>query len=116
MRKTIPTVFVAMMLSAGFQMCFGDGPSLSITTSNKNVILTWSQTPTNWVLIETTGLDTYFVSNGVVYIEAHRKTIIPSANYGTNGTNYFVVLPIDYTANRFYMMQTNDFPPPPLPP
>jgi hypothetical protein len=121
MRKSTLIIFIAAALSAGFQMCFGqgrggnfeNGPQLSIMASNQSVILTWSQTPTNWVLVETPALDTSYVSNGVVYTEAHRRTVIPSANYGTNGTNFFVVLPIDST-NKFYLMQTNVAPP--LPP
>jgi hypothetical protein len=113
MRKTIPIILAAVTLGAGFQMCLGDGPPLSITTSNQNVILTWPRADTNWVLVETGGLDTYFESNGVLHIEA--KKIISSNNYGTNGTNFFIVLPVDPSGNRFYMLLTNNFPTPPTP-
>ena len=126
MRKRTLNIFIALALSAGFQVCFGQGqgrggnfgsgPQLSIMASNQSVILTWPQTPTNWVLLETPALNTAsYVSNGVAYIDVQRMTIIPSANYGMNGTNYVVVLPIDYSSNKLYMMQTN-FPPPPPPP
>jgi hypothetical protein len=124
MRKSTLIILIAVALSARFQTCFGqgngrgvnfgNGPQLSIMESNQSVILTWPQTPTNWVLLETPGLNTYsYGSNGVIYIDVQRMTLIPSANYGTNGTNYFVVLPIDYSTNKLYMMQTNNFPPPP---
>jgi hypothetical protein len=129
MRKITLIIFIAVELSAGFQMCFGqgrgnggnfgNGPQLSIMTTNQSVILTWPQTPTNWVLLETPAvpLDASYVSNGVIYIEAQRITVYLSSDYSTNGTNYFIVLPIDYSANKFYRMQTNasNSPPPPLP-
>jgi hypothetical protein len=113
MRKIIPLILVIVALSAGFQMCFGDGPLLSITTSNQNVILTWPQACTNWVLVETTGLETPYESNGVIYIEA--KHIYPTNRYGINGTNFFIVLPVDLSGSRFYILQTNIFPLPPAP-
>jgi hypothetical protein len=124
LRKRTVIIFIAVALTTEFQICFGlgrggnieKGPQLSITTTNQSVILTWRQTPTNWALLESPALDTSYVSNGVVFIKEHRRTIIPSANYGTNGTNQFVVLSIDYSANQFDRMQTNGFPPPPSPP
>jgi hypothetical protein len=114
MRKTIPIIFVVVMLIAGFQMCFGDGLPLSITKSNENVILTWPQT-SNWVLVATSGLDYCYVSNDVMYCEAYLRHTISSANFRTNGTNFSVVLPLDFTMNQFYLLQTNDFPPLPPP-
>jgi hypothetical protein len=94
---------------------FGGGPPLSITTSNQNVIITWPQTGTNYVLLETGGFDTSFRSNDVVYMTVYREEIISSDNYRTNGTNVFVVLPVDFTGNRFYMLKTNYFSAPPPP-
>ena len=93
---------------------FGGGPPLAITASNQNVVITWPQTGTNWVLVETGGIDTYFVSNDVVFFSAYRENVISSNNYRTNGTNVSVVLPVDMTGNRFYMLKTNNFLPPPL--
>jgi hypothetical protein len=117
MRNTISIIFVGVTLFAGFHLCFGDGPPLSITTSNQNVILTWPLANTNWVLVETGGLDTSYVSNDVIYITPYRKRIIQSNTYLTNGDNFYVVLPIDFsTTNKFYMLRTNDLPPPPQSP
>jgi len=108
MRNIVFTIFIAVILIAGFQMCFGDDPQLSITKSNQSVILTWPLTAdTNWVLA-TTSLDPPFESNGVVYILA--KHIYPSNRYSTNGTNLFIVLPVDYSGNTFYTLLTNNFP------
>jgi len=113
MRNTILEISLVVALATGLCVCFGDCPPLSITKSNSNVILTWPQTTGNWLLIETPGLDYYYSSNGVVYGEAYRRTIIPNSNYSTNGTNISVTLPIVAT-NKFYMLRTNNPPPPPL--
>jgi hypothetical protein len=111
MRKTIAAAFGAVLMSGGLKMCFAGGPALSITTSNQNVIITWPQTSTNYLLIETEGFDTYYKSNNVIYETAYRHRIISSGNYRTNGSNFFVVLPVDLSVNKFYMIQTNNFTP-----
>ena len=41
------------------------------------------------------------------------RKIIPSSNYGTNGTNVSVALAINFSTNKFYMLRTNNIPPPP---
>jgi len=109
-------VFVAVLLIARLHPCFGDSPLLSITSSNTNIMLTWPQTSNNWVVVEMTKLTSdYFVSNGVTYYIPRKRNIIPTSSYGTNGNNLFVVLPIDFSTNKFYMLQTNNLPPPPPP-
>jgi hypothetical protein len=115
MRSLIPIAVVTVILLAVCCACFAGSPQLTITRSNSNVILTWPQTNGDWRLIETDGLDYCYVSNGVTYCEAYRQKIISSQLYGTNGNTIFAVLPIDYSiTNRFYMLRTNNFPPPPL--
>jgi hypothetical protein len=112
MHRIICIILVVASI-AGCQVCLGDGLLLSITASNQNVIITWPRTATNLVLIETTGLDTSFVSNGIVYVEAHRRHIIPSSSYLTNGEYFYTVLPIDFTVtNKLYWLGTNDVTPP----
>ena len=114
MRNLTPIPGVTMMLLAVYCTCFGDNPPLSVTRSNGNVILTWPKTNESWLLVETDGLDHCYVSNGVFYCEAYRRRIISGDRYGTNGNTIFIVLPVDFSiTNRFYTLQTNNFPAPP---
>jgi hypothetical protein len=113
-RNAFLVTVVAVALIAGFTACFGDSPTLSITKSNNNVIITWPQTASNLVLVATPGLDhVYYSSNDVVYVEIYPRTIIPASKYVTNGANISVVLPIDST-NKFFLLQTNVFVQPPF--
>src|SRR5436305_830905 len=86
---TLAVIFSAMLL-AGFGVCSGDVLPLSIIKSNDTVILTWPQTSGGWLLVETPGLDYFFVTNGVVYKHVYGRTTIPSASYSTNGANISV--------------------------
>jgi len=114
MRNVTSISVLLVILLTVCSACFADGPQLTITRSNDNVILTWPQTNGDWRLIETDGLDHCYVSNDVVYCEVYRQKIISSQLYSTNGNTVFAVLPIDYSmTNRFYMLHTNNFPPPP---
>ena len=113
MRSIISISIVTLV--AGLCVCLGDGPPLSITRTNESVVLTWPQTDGSWLLVETPGLDYSYTSNGVVYVVSHRRTVIPATSYSTNGTDLFVVLPLDLSTSKFYFLQTNNFPPPPSP-
>jgi hypothetical protein len=94
---------------------FADGPRLSLTKSNENVLLTWSQTNGNWLLYEVDDLDYSYVSNGVTYRVVHPRRNIPTALYSTNGSVVSIALPVDFSlTNRFYMLHTNNLPPPPV--
>jgi hypothetical protein len=114
-RNALLFLVAAATLAAGFNACLGDSPTLSITTSNNNVIITWpAQTSSNLVLIETPGLDhVVYSSNDVIYVEVYPRKIVSRSNYLTNGSNISVTVSVDSTS-KFYLLQKDNFGPPPF--
>ena len=105
-------VILAIVGLVGFDVCFAGNPTLFVSQSNNNIVISWpAETSTNLVLMETTGFNRYYFSNDVIYAEIYPRKINSRSNYTTNASSIVVTLPIDST-NKIYFLGTNDFFPP----
>jgi len=110
MRHLFTSTLIIIALATVTNNSVGGDPPLSITKSNDFVIFTWPATNGNWQLLQSSRLDRCHESNGVIYCEAYRVWNITGTNHNESGTNISFTLPINYTGNHFYILQTNPFP------
>lgn len=114
----VALVLAGLGLLAGFRLCYGDPPPMSISRSNDTVTVSWRQTTNAWQVFAKSGWDRDVYSNGVViYREIFETELIrPATNviFQTNGSNISVTMPIDHTGNQkwFFLEPTNNLPPP----